>query len=748
MDIVCNIFVWFVYATFAASIVALLVISIQKLFHRYMNARIRHALWLIVLIRLLLPVFPNSDVSIFNMVPFVTELSKAAAGIVSFVQIDLSNNGTRTNQHDELLPNDNNRLSQDYSNMEPTLSAQRMKDPEPTTVQSHALGLKIIASVWLIGVVTILTYLVYCIMKMRQRFRTLRLVTDSSIMQVMDDCRAKFGISLPIPVYTGNYAISPYISGMIHPWIYLPEAIGKELNPSQISHILSHELAHYRRKDMIWNTIGSFILAIHWMNPLVWICIRMMKADRELACDAYVLEVLGEAEAVPYGLTIIEFLKRFSAKRHQPNLLYFHESNNHNQIVRRMTMIKSFKKGSYKISAIAIIGMAILAAVTLTNSHNPILAFSTDNTLAATDSAMKDRILFDSPFRDYNRLDKAARIADFKFKVPDFVPEDYKFESVHLKSKQPEESKLTQASFYYEARKGNKHYGNFELNAVYGGNGLEAAYAKIEQSEQQLKISEFEFEIKKEPMIIDQMDALKVTVGSGKREKLYYIWQDQDIQYQLHGSVSNQELLMMIESMKYPDEQMNERYTSDYMLNIQIYDTDDLQQAPELIGFTPKFPLQLFGQFQAMNAFVTKKVNFSFPIDDEDKNTRLLSIRYQKTDNNNRNANSFNLKQIKNGHTYQDIKNNGYVDFYRIDGQKHEVKVSPIEVAGMEVLQTEKYKIDGPLSDAYEADLVSYFWIENDVCFQVMFKENESQQNEIVAYLIKTKDESKNQLTR
>lgn len=737
MDIVCNIFVWFVYSTFAASIVALLVISIQKLFHRYMNARIRHALWLIVLIRLLLPVFPNSDVSIFNMVPFATEWSKAAAGIVSFVQSDLSNNGTRSNQQDELLSNDNSWLSQDYSNMEPALSAQRMKDPEPASVQSHALGLKILASVWLIGVVTILAYLVYCIMKMRQRFRTLRLVTDSSIMQVMEDCRAKFGISLPIPVYTGNYAISPYISGVIHPWIYLPEAIGKELSPSQISHVLSHELAHYRRKDMIWNTIGSFILAIHWMNPLVWICIRMMKADRELACDAYVLEVLGEAEAVPYGLTIIEFLKRFSAKRHQPNLLYFHESNNHNQIVRRMTMIKSFKKGSYKISAIAIIGMAILAAVTLTNSHNPILAISTDNTLAATDSAMKDRILFDSPSRDYNRLEKAARIADFKFKVPDFVPEDYKFESVHLKSKQPEESKLTQAAFYYEARKGNQHYGNFKLNAVYGGNGLEAAYAKIEQSEQQLKIGEFE--IKKEPLIIQQMDALKVTVGSGKREKLYYIWQDQDIQYQLSGNVSNQDFLTMIGSMKYPDEQMNERYTSDYMLNIQIYDTDDLQQAPELIGFTPKFPLQLLGQFQAKDAIVTKKVNFSYPIDDEDKNTRLLSIRYQKTDNNNRNVNSFSFKQIKNGHTYQDIKNSGYVDFYRIDGQKHEVKASPIEVAGMEVLQTEKYKIDGPLSGANEADFVSYFWIENDVCFQVNFKEIDIQQLEIVASLINAK---------
>ncbi|RJG22496.1 hypothetical protein DQX05_17780 [Paenibacillus thiaminolyticus] len=51
--------------------------------------------------------------------------------------------------------------------------------------------------------------------------------------------------------------------------------------------------------------IGSLVSAVHWMNPFVWFMLRQMKADRELACDACVLEALGEEEAVPYGMTII-----------------------------------------------------------------------------------------------------------------------------------------------------------------------------------------------------------------------------------------------------------------------------------------------------------------------------------------------------------------------------------------------------------------------------------------------------------
>ncbi|TXK72435.1 M56 family metallopeptidase, partial [Paenibacillus sp. N3.4] len=706
MNMICNIFLWFLYSTFAASVVALLVMAIQKLFHRFLSARIQHALWLIVCIRLLIPVFPNSDISIFNMLPLVTDL-KSAVSIIPFTQNHTSRELLQSNQENDEIHKDFNMGSLDH-NIEQNLSAKGTEDQVTAPLVTYSTGLKIVSTVWFLGMVAILIYFIFCMFKMRRRFSSLRVVADSSILKSMDDCRVKFDIKRPISVYTGNYAISPYISGLMRPWIYFPEAIGKELSATQIFHVFSHELAHFKRRDIAWNMIGSFILAIHWMNPFIWMCIRKMKADRELACDAYVLEILGEAEAVAYGMTIIEFLKRLSAKRYQPSSLYFYESSNHNQLARRLRMIKSFKKGSYKLTVIAVLCMAIIATVTLTNSRKPMMASSTEILPAVTETAVKDRILFDSSFRSYNNLEKAAKVADFKFKVPDFLPEGYKFESVSLKPKEAVDNKLSKVMVYFQELRGNINYGNFELDAVYGGT-LEAAYADIEQYEK--RGTDSELVIKKEPLNNQLWDALKVTVGTGKKEKVIYVWLDNDIQYQIkgNGNLSNQEFLTMISSMKYPDDRIKDRYENPNMLNVRIYDVDDLQRVPDSIGFTPRFPLQALGRFQAVTAYVSQKMDFSYPVDDVDRRIRLLSIGYQKMDNSHTNIKSFDFMQIKNGNTYQDIKENGYVNFYRIDGQKNKVKASPMEIGGTEVFKTEKYKIDGPLSDANEADLVSYF---------------------------------------
>lgn len=82
-------FLRFFDSTLGASVVALLVLAIKKLLHGRLSARIHHALWLIVLIRLLLPVFPNSPVSIFNVMPFDMDsifqtVKKSVSTIASF----------------------------------------------------------------------------------------------------------------------------------------------------------------------------------------------------------------------------------------------------------------------------------------------------------------------------------------------------------------------------------------------------------------------------------------------------------------------------------------------------------------------------------------------------------------------------------------------------------------------------------------------------------------------------------------
>ncbi len=53
--------------------------------------------------------------------------------------------------------------------------------------------------------------------------------------------------------------------------------------------VLVHELAHVRRRDVLAQLLADVACAIHWCNPLVWVCARRLRVEREIAADDAVL---------------------------------------------------------------------------------------------------------------------------------------------------------------------------------------------------------------------------------------------------------------------------------------------------------------------------------------------------------------------------------------------------------------------------------------------------------------------------
>lgn len=371
MNILYGWFTWIAEQTLAASIIILAVLFIQHALRRFISARVRYLLWLLVIARLLLPAVPDSPLSMFHMLgsggQFLTSVMDKApnpGGSAGEDQVHLPGEKVKT-----AYPANNNVLN-DAGQTGPIEQIDESATVNRSSAQAigYPLWMKIGTVIWLLGAVFMLLNGLLYIRQMRRERRRLRRVNTPEILKVVLATRRQFGIRRAVPIYTGGSTNNPYMSGLLRPWIFVPEQALQELDASQLRHILAHELAHYKRRDMLWNLLGSIAATLHWFNPLMWLVIRRMKIDREVACDAYVLEVLGEEEAIDYGLTLVEFLKHLSRVRERRGHLYFSNPHQRQQIRRRISMIQSFRKGSYRFSATAVVLVALLSLVMLTGA--------------------------------------------------------------------------------------------------------------------------------------------------------------------------------------------------------------------------------------------------------------------------------------------------------------------------------------------------------------------------------------------
>lgn len=724
MDVLCRIFVEVCYASAEAGAVALLVIAVKRLLRRRINVRIHHALWLIVLLRFLLPVFPDSSMSVFHSLHWMASAlpSKAPAPPQAWT----ASTGT-----DDGFAGKQSILSEPSGD---ALSASWPKNADqaaaPAETAAYPLLVKLVSLVWAAGAAAMTVRWAVHMWRMRRRARTLERTTDESILAMVDEARHLFGIRRAVSVYTGSELSSPYVSGLLHPWIYVPKAMLLQMSKNELYHVLVHELAHVKRHDMLWSLAGGFALAIHWMNPIAWLSVKGMKADRELACDACVLERLGESEAIPYGMTMIQYLKQIAIVRRQSAMLPFLESSRNNQTVRRFELIQSFKKGSYRLSALAVIGIAVISAATLTNAKEPIRDESPDSVMSVADTKKEqaNEVLFASSHRTYSNLEKAVQAADFRFKAPEWIPQNYELEQVSLQLKQ-DDSPTSQVSMLFRGNEG----GLMRYRATEGPVDLDAAYRIIAESEQNQKVRESDtVQITRESVRVQDREALKVIAEWPKYTLLYYVWQDQGVQYQLKGDfdVTDAEMTAIIDSVKEPNAVMYERFVNYDLQTMRIYDTQDLFQSPRTIGFTPKFSMRLPEDFQAIGASIGKKVNFSYPRDKADKEKRALGISYKAGESR------ITFAQMREAGLLDAMKERGAAGFYRIDGEEIVVKTEPMQLAGADLLKTEPYKIDGALSNPEEPDLTTYFWQEGDACYKVTFHGAIAGHDAILAYLI------------
>ena len=168
---------------------------------------------------------------------------------------------------------------------------------------------------------------------------------NRAIRKIYRDCLTEMKITKHIPVYSTAFLKSPVIAGIFKPRIYLPIHLISDGQAKDIRYMLLHELTHYRHKDAFINCLALVFSALYWFNPAVRYALNEMKNDREIACDASVLDMLAADDYKDYGTTLINFAEKITRL---PFPFVSGLGGNMAQMQNRIINIASYQKPSAK----------------------------------------------------------------------------------------------------------------------------------------------------------------------------------------------------------------------------------------------------------------------------------------------------------------------------------------------------------------------------------------------------------------
>lgn len=328
-------------ATMKGSVAIILVAATLWIIGSRLSAKWRHALWLLVVIRLAMPVAPSSQWSIFNLLGVPAGRIEAAAQPRSAMHLRIAG-------HDRRQP--------------PEVIFVRVPGASPLPF--------LFGAIWLAVAIALIGRAVIASVRM-QRSVTRSLTRPSGegmatrLGRLADEARRQLGVRRAITVVECDFVSAPALHGIVRPIVLLPRGVAESFDDAELKHVILHELWHLRRADVAVNWVLSTTQALHWFNPLVWFAVARIREERELACDELALSCLEKEEHPGYGRTILKLLERFHTPAPVPALVGI--VNPKQQMKRRIRMIATFQNRK-RFSALFLAAAALIGLVALTDA--------------------------------------------------------------------------------------------------------------------------------------------------------------------------------------------------------------------------------------------------------------------------------------------------------------------------------------------------------------------------------------------
>ncbi|MFC8056413.1 M56 family metallopeptidase [Bacillus cereus] len=358
-------FDWLIETSIMASILVGLILCIKVLFRNKLTPRWQYMLWIILIIRLVLPWSPDSSYSIYSVFTYKNEdaFISSRNPVAIFLSTERMQELKGIDDTKVLTKEDNHTSSSTQPNQSHKTQTHNNEKQDDETISFYTICIYI----WLTGVI-LLSFATF-IMNRRLLLYIQKqpVIKDEKIVQIFEKCKQSMSVQRDIPLLVSGKVSSPTVFGFFRPKLLLSTVHMKVLDEYQLRYIFHHELAHIKRRDVGVNWIMHGLLILNWFNPILWYAYSCMREDQELACDALALTYIDSEEQIAYGHTIISLLEHYSSYYKVPSMANF--SKNKRMLKRRILMIKKFQKKSYRWSALGAIAVIAVSSVSLLNAR-------------------------------------------------------------------------------------------------------------------------------------------------------------------------------------------------------------------------------------------------------------------------------------------------------------------------------------------------------------------------------------------
>lgn len=159
---------------------------------------------------------------------------------------------------------------------------------EPSRIAKAMVLLPI--CLWLFGVLIASFPLMVGIIRTHRIKQQSKHICDPDSAAFVSELCQLLGIRRQVSLIECQQSLVPMTWGISKPIVVLP-AVWRDWMVDCQRQVLLHELAHVKRFDVLYHLIARIACSLYWFHPLVWIALRRMRTEREMACDDCVVMV-------------------------------------------------------------------------------------------------------------------------------------------------------------------------------------------------------------------------------------------------------------------------------------------------------------------------------------------------------------------------------------------------------------------------------------------------------------------------